>query len=77
LGNAAVTIELTADEALVLFELVSRFSDFDQLDIVDQAEEVARWGLQCSLEKRLVEPFLPDDRERLGQARDRLRNEVE
>lgn len=77
MGNAAVTIELTADEALVRFELVSRFSDFDQLDIVDQAEEVVLWGLQCSLEKRLVEPFLPDYRERPGQARDRLRNEVE
>ena len=76
MGNAAVTIELTADEALVFFELVPRFSDFDPLDIVDQAEEMVLWGLQCSLEKRLVEPFLPDDRERLGQARDRLRNEV-
>lgn len=33
-----VHLELSADEALVFFELVSRFTDSDQLSIADQAK---------------------------------------
>jgi hypothetical protein len=68
-------LELPADEALVLFEFQSRFSDHDRLDIVDRAEEEVLWGLQGSLEKRLAEPFLPDYQDRLRRARARLRHE--
>ncbi len=71
-----VGLKLTKDEALVLFELLSRFSDEDDLAIHDQAEERALWNLQCALEKVLVEPFSPEYKSVLEAARDRLRDEA-
>ncbi len=55
-----VTINLTKEKAIVLFELSSRFTDSDQLSIMDQAEEVVLWNLCTSLEKNLSEPFKPN-----------------
>ena len=40
-----VEISLAADEALVLFELLSRFADSGALTIVEQAEQRALWNL--------------------------------
>jgi hypothetical protein len=70
-----VTITLTADEAVVLFEFLSRFSDTDKLTIEDQAEERALWNLCCVFEKCLVVPFDADYSDALQAARDRLRDE--
>jgi hypothetical protein len=67
-------IELTGDEALVLFELLSRYYSSDSLSIEDQAERRTLWNLHCQLEKQLVEPFQPDYGALLRQARDRLRD---
>jgi hypothetical protein len=67
---------LSADEALVLFELVSRFSDSDQLTIADQAEAATLWKLCGQLEKLLVEPFSPQYAELLSKARERVRGDV-
>jgi hypothetical protein len=36
--DESVAIELTSDEALVLFELLSRYSDSERLETVDHAE---------------------------------------
>jgi len=36
--TSKVQISLTADEALVLFEFLSRFEESSELTIVDQAE---------------------------------------
>lgn len=69
-----VRLELTHDEALVLFDFLSRFSDKEVLAIEDQAEERALWNLQCVMEKLLVEPFRSDYGELVQQARDRLRD---
>ena len=52
-----VEIKLTKDEALVLFDFMSRFSNEDKLSIQDQSEERALWNLTCVLEKELTEPF--------------------
>ena len=52
-----IEIKLTGDEAVVLFEFLSRFSDSEQLTIADQAEKRALWNLTCSLEKTLVGPL--------------------
>lgn len=67
-------IELTGDEALVLFELLSRYSDSNSLVIEDQAEQRALWNLLSVLEKQLAEPLRPEYRELLQRARDRLRD---
>jgi hypothetical protein len=70
-------LELTADEAIVLFDFLSRFASTDNLTIEDEAERRALWNLQCVLEKSLVEPWLAEYRELLEQARGRLRDSLE
>jgi hypothetical protein len=69
-----IKIELTKDEALVLFEFLSRFSESENLDIQHQSEERVLWNLTCSLEKILVEPFKENYDEILNLARERLKD---
>ncbi len=69
-----VTLTLTHDEALVLFEFLARNEAADRFPIADQAEERALWNLLALLEKRLVEMFLPNYIELVEQARTRLRD---
>ena len=75
--SSPVTLRLTSDEALVLFEFLSRFSDDDRLKIEDQAEQRALWNLQCLLEEQLVEPFQSDYNDLLLCASDRLRDNIQ
>jgi hypothetical protein len=70
-----IQISLTKDEALVLFEMISRFSDTDKLSIEHQSEERALWNLNCSLESVLVEPLDDKYLELLKAARERLKDE--
>lgn len=74
-SSADVQISLTADEAVVLFEFVRRFSDLNELTIVNQAEERALWNLCCLLEKGSLGPLSGKWPDLLQQARDRLRDE--
>jgi hypothetical protein len=71
----SVLIPLTTDEALVLFELLQRFSNTDELTIEDQAEQRALWNLCCLFEKHLSIPLEGNYSEILRAARDRLRDE--
>lgn len=72
-----VELKLTKDEALVLFEFVSRFSDKDKLEIVDQAEQRVLWNVCCLIEKQLVEPFSADYLAIIERARNKVRDRVE
>jgi len=72
-----VHLRLTPDEALVLFEFLSRYGDTDDLRVEDQAEQRALWNLCCVLEKELREPFDPDYVKLVQSARDRLRDTAE
>jgi hypothetical protein len=72
-----IRLELTADEALVLFEFLARFDDKETLSIEDQAEERALWNVHCLLQKQLVEIFDPNYKALVKAARDRLRDPVE
>lgn len=72
-----VHVDLTSDEAIVLFDFLSRFSETDTLTIADRAEQKTLWNLLGLLEKQLIEPFLPDYQGVLQQARDRLRDPTE
>jgi hypothetical protein len=72
--NEKVRIELTGDEALVLFELLSRYSDSEALVVEDQAEQRALWNLLAALETQLVGPVRPEYAELLQRARERLRD---
>lgn len=71
--TSKIQISLTADEALILFEFLSRFEESNELAIVDQAEKWALSNLLGPLQKQLVSPFQEDYVEKLRQARNRLR----
>jgi len=71
-----IYISLSADEALVLFEFLSRFEESYELTIVDQAEERALSNLLGPLQKQLVTPFRHDYLVLLEQARNKLRNDL-
>lgn len=64
-----VRVELTSDEALVLFEFLTRFQTQETLTIQHPAEEQSLWNLQCLLEKKLLEPWLSNYEELLQAAR--------
>jgi hypothetical protein len=70
-----VTITLTEDEALVLFELLARFTDTNLLGMEDQAEQRALWNLHCLIERQIVASFAPNYRDLLLAARNRLRDD--
>ncbi len=70
-----INITLTNDEALVLFEMLSRFTDSNILTIVHQAEERALWNLNCLIEETLVDIVKPNYIELLQAARSRLKDD--
>lgn len=72
--QSQVQITLTADEALVLFEFLQRFSETGKLEIEDQAEERVLWNLCCLLESQVFDVLPTDYVTALQQARDRLRD---
>ncbi|MFZ1790891.1 MAG: hypothetical protein WAT92_21380 [Saprospiraceae bacterium] len=70
-----MNIEITKNEALVFFEFLSRLNEKEQIDFFDdQAEQKVLWIIEGILEKELVEPFKPDYKEIIQQARDRIRD---
>lgn len=72
-NTADVTITLTSDEALVLFELLHRWEDAGQVSAPEhQGEQVALWNLSALLERELREPFDADYGDLVDAARDRL-----
>lgn len=77
ISNERVTFDLSRDEAIVLFECASRFSETEEIKIEDSSEEVAMWAVCASLEKALTEPFRPDYPAILNAARDTLRRDGE
>jgi hypothetical protein len=54
MNNTDININLTKNEAWVLFDIVKRYSDTDKLKIEHQAEERALWNLCCIFEKTLT-----------------------
>ena len=71
-----INLTVTKDEALVLFEFLARFNQTDHTDIFeDQAEQKILWILEGQLEKQLVEPFKPDYKDIIKEARNKIRDE--
>ncbi len=71
-----IQIDLSKNEAIVLFEFLSRFSDKNQLEIVDQSEERVLLNILCDLEKILVEPFSEKYTKILEEARVKIRDKI-
>jgi hypothetical protein len=72
-----ITIELSNQEALVLFEFLHRFDDEDAYLFADQAEQRVLWHLEGALEKRLVEILSPHYGKLLAEARAHVRDPVD
>jgi len=69
-----VDLQLSRDEALVLFEWIHRVEEdgrFRQV-VHESAEVVALWKLSGALEKALAEPFDPNFRDLVRAASERL-----
>lgn len=70
-----IAIKLSKDEAVVLFDFLSRFNAEEHEDIFqDQAEEKTLWLIEGQLEKILVEPFMPNYQDILLEARNKIRD---
>lgn len=70
-----ISLTLTKDEALVLFDFLGRFNQADHTDIFeDQSEQKTLWILEGHLEKQLVELFKPDYKDIIKEARNKIRD---
>ncbi|MDB5554591.1 MAG: hypothetical protein JWL86_4575 [Rhizobium sp.] len=75
--SSEITFKLTNDEALVIFEVLSRWSQPESSGPPDEifehaSEKQALHNLLCVLEAELAEPFRDDYDELLKAARSRL-----
>jgi hypothetical protein len=68
-----MTLELTRDQALVLFDWLARLDEAEAFPVEDAAEEQVLWCLHGQLEKALSEQFRADYRELVEQARTRVK----
>ena len=71
-----IKIELTSQQALVLFDWVKRFNERESEQFEDQAEERVLWDVE-DLEKALVELFQDDYERLLAEARAAVRDPEE
>ncbi len=74
--SAPITLQIEESEALVLFELLSRFDNSGVVSILDSSESVALTNLLCCFEKLLSAPFDSAYAELLSAARAELRPEA-
>lgn len=68
-----IKLQLDSDEALVLFEFLSRYSDSDKLEIQDQAEQRVLWNVCSELERLLTVQFAESYSQHLEDARAKIR----
>jgi hypothetical protein len=74
--NETVPLVLSRAQALVLFEFLSRFSERQQLEIRDPAEQRVLWDILTDLESALPEPLAHDYEQQLERARESIRDTV-
>jgi hypothetical protein len=70
--SESVTIQLTPDEAIVLFEYFARFQEKDEWCLRSNAEYIAFSRIASALESTLVAPFQADYDKQLNDAAKRL-----
>jgi hypothetical protein len=70
-----ISIGLSREQALVLFEWLARTGAGEQPAVFeDQAEQRVLWDLESALESVLTEPLREDYRELVAAARARIRD---
>lgn len=72
-----VRVDLTADEALVLYDWLARFNQRRDVEFQDQAEQRVLWDIEAVLEATLVEPFRDEYASLVSAARNRVRDPIE
>jgi hypothetical protein len=72
-----IKITLSNEEALVLFEFLSRWSDTDKFDLMDQSEQRVLWNILSDLETTLAEPISKNYHDLLALARNKVRDTTE
>jgi hypothetical protein len=78
MDNNKIYIELTKEEAIVLFEFLCRINENENLNTFDDlAEQRVLWDIECILEKQLSEPFRADYQEIVKEAREAVRDKKE
>lgn len=70
-----IILELSNDEALVLFDWLKRFNENENNQFEDQAEERVLWDIEALLEKSLIILFNENYNELLQTARKRIRDQ--
>lgn len=66
-------LELTEQQALVLYDWLTRFDEKDAYPVDDRAEEYVLWSLHGQLEKALSQPFRADYRQLVDEARSHIK----
>lgn len=70
-----VFLELTKEEAIVLFDWISRLNEEEKPELFrDQAEERVLWDVEASIEKVISETFKSNYAEILSEAREKVRD---
>lgn len=75
MAKADVLLSLTRDQALVLFEWLTREDEAERIPTAHPSEQRVLWDLQAMLEGALAEPFASNYDEILAAARARLTDE--
>jgi hypothetical protein len=65
-------IELSDDEALVLFDWVARTEGRPPYEVEHGAEQHVLWHIEAQLERALVEPFQKNYGDLVARARERI-----
>jgi len=69
-----ISVTLSCEQALTLFEFLSRFTEAGELSVEDQAEARVLLDLLADLESVLDEPFRENYTELLSKARSEIRD---
>ena len=74
-----VKIELSKEEAIVLFEYLARVNENDALDktFEHKAEQRVIWNLEATFEKVLAEPFKSDYKKIVDDAKKAIMANIE
>lgn len=76
MSDSSLSLSLSRDHALVLFDWLSRFNESRRAAFEDQAEERVLWDLQATLESILPEPLSSHYDQLLAAARERVRDDT-
>ncbi|MBX7151976.1 hypothetical protein K1X84_10075 [bacterium] len=72
--TSPINLELSRDEALVLFDFLAKFDDAKGVYSCDEVEQAVLWILEGRLEALLVEIVKPEYRNLVIEAKKRLLN---